>query len=120
MKEDCTVELNPAFAASRTAPTRDAAPEDLAEACHALAALDAVAEARIVNGKDLQLRYDASRLGFWEIEDLLDKAGVARPDSFWWHVKSEWFRFTDNNARENAHHVAACCSKAPVKPGGEQ
>ncbi|MGB4227944.1 MAG: hypothetical protein WBJ68_15150 [Candidatus Dechloromonas phosphoritropha] len=112
-----TNELNQAFATTRTIPTKNASNELLTEFCERLVALKSVTDVCIVDGDRICVSYDSSRLGFWEIDRLLDEVGVARPTTRWWRIKSEWFCFTDRNARDNAHHVATCCSKPPVKPG---
>jgi hypothetical protein len=112
--------LNEAFAVTRNIPVGDAAAEALEAAARNLAALDGVAHARVVGQGRLQVRYDTSRLGFWDIERMLDEAGVARATGLWWRMKSEWFRYTDRNSRDNVQHVAACCSKPPAAPGGPQ
>ncbi len=115
MTNDSKVGLDPAFTVTRSIPVMAALPDALTDVRNRLEALSAMADVR-VEGESLRLRYDASQLGFWEIEDLLDQAGVARPPGLWWRIKAEWFRFTDRNSRDNAHHVAACCSKPPGTP----
>lgn len=110
--------LNEAFVVTRSIPVRTAARGSLATAAGRLRMHPGVA--LVTAGEDgrLTLRYDTSRIGFEEIEQVLDEAGVARPASLVWRIKSEWFRFTDGNARANAHTTHACCSRPPVPPGG--
>lgn len=104
--------LNPAFLVTRRVPV-EATPV-LAEVLSALPGMD---HAGVDAGRHLELRYDASRIGFDEIEKVLDDAGVAWPDGFLWRMRAEWFRFTDGNARANAQATPACCSRPPVAPG---
>jgi hypothetical protein len=108
---------NTAFSVTRTIPTVGASREALDRASARLRALDGAQEAVVIGDSRLRVQYDSSRLGFWEIETQLDEAGIARPNGFWWRTKAEWYRYTDHNSQDNASHVAACCSKPPVKPG---
>lgn len=116
MSKDNAAELNQAFAVTRRIPV-SAAVDVLAAAAGTLAALPGVHSCRLDGTDRLVLRYDASRLGFPEIERLLDEAGVTRRDSRWWRIKAEWYRFTDGNLRSNASVTPACCSRPPVVPG---
>lgn len=118
MAKDDAMGLNEAFLVTRSVPL--VGEPELGAVADALAGLPGVAYSRPEEKGGLEIRYDASRLGFDEIEGVLDEAGIARPDSMWWRIKSEWFRFTDGNARSNAHAVHACCSRPPVAPGSKK
>jgi NADP-dependent 3-hydroxy acid dehydrogenase YdfG len=76
-----------------------------------------VALANVSADGHLEVRYDASRIGFEEIEQILNEAGLARPTNLASRIKSGWFRFTDDNVRANAHATHTCCSRPPVSPG---
>lgn len=110
--------LNEAFVVTRHIPVRMADGGALTAAAARLRAHPGVASASVGEAGRLALRYDASRIGFEEIERILDEAGVARPAGFAWRIKADWFRFTDRNARANAHATHACCSRPPAPPGG--
>lgn len=111
MSEDHAMTINPAFVVTRKVPvpTTDAL-------VAALEALPGMEQAGTDADGRLTIRYDASLLGFPDIERVLDVAGAVRPDSLWWRFRAEWFRFTDGNARANAHATHACCSRPPVPP----
>jgi hypothetical protein len=97
----------------RTIPVLDAQMEKLQQLAKTLQAIESIAEVRVDDGQ-LRLRYDASSVGFQDIERLLDEAGVSRPTGFWWRLKSAWYRFLDANARSNAlSRGGACCSRPP-------
>ena len=113
MASDGKVGPNRAFTVTRTIPASGVAPGALEAGARALASMDGMVAAQLLGQGHLRVRYDASSVGFWDIEQALDAAGIARPSGFWWRVKAEWFRYTDHNAQANATHVAACCSKPP-------
>jgi len=116
MKREDRIGLNDAFAVTRIIPTHE--PTDkLNLIVEVLQALPGLGEARVDGQGRLVVRYDASRLGFPQIEHVLDQAGVKRPGNLWWRVRAEWYRFTDSNARANAQVMPACCSRPPVAPG---
>lgn len=111
-----SIGLNEAFVVTRTIPG-GAASADLDLIAEVLSALHGLDHAGPDDRGRLVVRYDASRVGFAEIERLLDRVGYARPSGLWWRLRAEWFRFTDGNARANAHLTPACCSRPPVAPG---
>lgn len=116
MSKDNAAELNEAFVVTRKIPV-SAAAEALTAVAGTLAELPGVGSCRLDGTDHLVLHYDASRLGFEEVERILDEAGVARRQSMWWKVKAEFYRFTDGNIRGNAAVTPACCSRPPVAPG---
>lgn len=112
MEQELGVGLNEAFLVTRLLPI--GLTSLLAASLTALPGVDHV-------GTDdkgrTAIRYDASQIGFPEIEAILDEAGIARPTDLWWRMRAEWYRFTDANARANAHAKHACCSRPPAVPG---
>jgi hypothetical protein len=110
--------VNEAFVVTRSIPV-DAPAGRLDSVAGTLASLPGVDYSHADSGNSLKVRYDAAKLGFWEIERKLNEAGVGSPSGLWWRIKSEWYRFTDSNARSNAHATAACCSRPPVVPSGK-
>ena len=60
------------------------------------------------------VRYDASRLAYHAIVDVMENTGFPPSGNWWNRLKSIWFQFTDTNASENAKAPpAACCNKTP-------
>ncbi|MGA7179718.1 MAG: hypothetical protein WBX11_09060 [Thiobacillaceae bacterium] len=114
MEDDSMNERNDAFAVTRTIPISGADPGELERAIQNLGRIECVAYARASGNGRLRVRYDASCVGFRDIERLLDEAGVSRPSSFWWRIRSAWYAFLDQNARSNAiGGGGACCNKPP-------
>jgi len=60
--------------------------------------------------RKLALTYDASRLGFWSIEQALTEAGWPPSRDRWARMRYAWYRYLDENARANAEARGACCS----------
>lgn len=88
--------------------------EQLEEAADKLRNIEPVSEVHIDGNDRLRVRYDASCVGFGDIERLLDESGIRRPDTFWWRFKSGLYRFFDSNARSNAPSKGgACCNRPP-------
>lgn len=110
--------LNEAFAVTRTIPISAMGSRQLGRAIDDLEQVESVAYAKAAGKDRLQVRYDASRLGFREIERLLDEAGVGRPASVWWRLHAAWYAFLDDNARGNAKGGdGACCNRPPGSGG---
>ncbi len=63
-----------------------------------------------VGRRKIALTYDASRLGFWSIEQALAEAGWQSADDRWSRLRYAWYRYLDENARANAEAKGACCS----------
>ncbi|MEJ2453463.1 MAG: heavy-metal-associated domain-containing protein [Candidatus Thiodiazotropha sp.] len=67
-----------------------------------------------VEKQRLDIRYDASRLNYLRIVEALEQTGFPALVSWWSRMKSNWYRFTDETARENANvPPSACCNKPP-------
>jgi hypothetical protein len=101
-----------AFLVRRTVPLAEApaAPE---ASLNALRAIEPIVEASVA-GRTLRLRYDASCVGFADIERLLGEAGIVPARGLAWRWRSAWYRFLDANARSNAQSGGgACCSRPP-------
>jgi hypothetical protein len=65
------------------------------------------------DSRRLDVTYDASQLQFPELTDILLRHGV-EPERGWWaRFRASWYRFTDQNIRDNARHEPHCCNKAP-------
>ena len=60
------------------------------------------------------VRYDASQLNYHSIMDTIEKTGFPPLNNWWNRFKGNWYRFFDENARENAKAPpSACCNKPP-------
>lgn len=114
MNQDNSTPLNEAFTVTRKIPVRGEDGGQLSAAISHLQEHPGIASANVGEDRRLAVCYDASRIGFVEIEQILDGAGVERPASLLWRIKAELFRFTDENARANARVTPSCCSRPPV------
>lgn len=113
---DSSKALNEAFAVTRTIPVASAGPGQLEHAIERLECLEPVAYAK-AGANGLEVCYDASRLGFREIEQLLAEAGIGRPNGLGWRLRAAWYAFVDENARSNARRGDGACCNRPPGPG---
>lgn len=65
----------------------------------------------------LNLAYDASRICLEGIEDVLKKHGVKVSRDWWTHFKEGYYRFVDENIKDNARHEPWSCHKSPPSAG---
>lgn len=106
----------PASEVKRSIPVLPLAPSELESVSVQLSENESIREVHIDGCTRLQLRYDASSIGFRDIEYILDQAGIQRPDSVLWRFKAALYRFLDDNARSNAlSQGGACCNRPPPK-----
>jgi len=103
-----------AFAVTRVVCTTDVACERLMHIAQSLESVEGVFQARVGRRGRLRIRYDASCIGFWDIERLLDEGGITLSRSAWWRFKSAWYRFLDQNAHANAISKGGACCSNPV------
>ena len=85
--------------------------------------LDAIAEIDELYGLDdisfddkshiLNIAYDASRLCLDGIEDVLKKHGVEISHDWWTRFKTGYYRFVDDNVKDNAGHEPWSCHQSP-------
>lgn len=68
-----------------------------------------------IKRKLLTLHYDALRLDIDKVLSVLNDKGFCPHQSRWQDIKLGLYRFTEENARDNAHHQGHCCKK-PVSP----
>lgn len=63
---------------------------------------------------ELRVRYSATETGYQAIVDCLTGLGLAPQRSRWSRLKTAWYLFTEDNARQNAAAPPpACCNKPP-------
>lgn len=68
-----------------------------------------------IKRKLLTLHYDALRLDIDKVLSVLHDRGFCPRQSRWQDIKLGLYRFTEENARDNASHQSHCCKK-PVSP----
>jgi copper chaperone CopZ len=62
----------------------------------------------------VEVRYDASQQNFQNIVETMENTGFPPLDNWWSRFKGNWYRFSDETARENAKAPqSACCNKPP-------
>jgi hypothetical protein len=67
-----------------------------------------------VERQRLDVRYNASQLNYQLIAETLEKTGFPVWDNWWSRLKDNWYRFSGDNARDNAKAPPpACCNKPP-------
>jgi hypothetical protein len=61
----------------------------------------------------LHLAYDATNVNLDGIEDILHKHSVDVSDNWWNHIKEDYYKFVDQNVKDNANHQPWSCHKVP-------
>jgi hypothetical protein len=111
--------MSDAFFVTRTIPVTDASTAQLEQGLRCLEKIEPVTQASINELRRLKISYDASCIGFKDIERMLDEAGIRRPASMGWRIKAAWYAFLDTNARNAAlGGGGACCNKPPGMKSG--
>lgn len=59
----------------------------------------------------LNLAYDASRLCIDDVEKIMDKHGLEVSHDWWTHFKEGYYRFVDENVKDNAKRDPWSCHK---------
>ncbi|ACV26725.1 MULTISPECIES: hypothetical protein [Kangiella] len=68
----------------------------------------------------LSLAYDASRLSLDLIEEIMEKNGVEVSHGWWTHFKEDYYKFVDQNVKDNANHKPWSCHSSPRIPRKKQ
>ncbi|TCK02345.1 heavy-metal-associated domain-containing protein [Marinobacterium mangrovicola] len=63
----------------------------------------------------LDIAYDASVLQLDQIEAIVRSHGSDLDQGWWTRFKEGWYRYTDQNIKDNAKHEPFCCSKVPPR-----
>ncbi|TMM42400.1 cation transporter [Colwellia ponticola] len=58
--------------------------------------------------------YDATHTNLEEIEQIITRYGAYIADGWWNHFKENYYKFVDQNIKDNAEHVSSCCHKPPT------
>lgn len=105
------------FDVKRRIAVASGSPEQLHQAIQRLREKAPVIDVELDRKNRLRVSYDASRLGMREIESLLGNSGITLDNGYWSSLKQGWYRFLDDNARENARTGSgACCNRPPPVP----
>jgi hypothetical protein len=57
--------------------------------------------------------YDATHTDLESIEKIITSYGADISDGWWNHLKEDYYKFVDQNIKDNAEHVPSCCHKPP-------
>ena len=66
----------------------------------------------------LHLAYDATHVNLDCIEVIIKKHGIKLDNNWWSQIKKEYYKFVDQNIKENAQHKPLSCHKVP--PGNNK
>lgn len=61
----------------------------------------------------IHLAYDAANLNLDGIEEVIKKHGVDIHDDWWTHTKEGYYKFCDENVKDNFEHEPWSCHKTP-------
>jgi hypothetical protein len=61
----------------------------------------------------LSVDYDAGRLNIDLIEEIVRKHGADVAGGWWTRFRESWYRFTDENVRDNARREPWSCHRLP-------
>lgn len=61
----------------------------------------------------LSVAYDASKVDLNVIEEKLRKFGVEINSGWWTHLKEEYYKFIDQNIKDNSEHTPWSCHRSP-------
>ncbi len=62
----------------------------------------------------INLAYDATRCNLEGLEEIISKHGADVAHDLWTHFKESYYRFVDENVKDNSKTVSHCCSKPPA------
>ncbi|PCI63263.1 MAG: hypothetical protein COB35_01325 [Gammaproteobacteria bacterium] len=63
---------------------------------------------------NLTVAYDASHFDIEHLEVVLPKYGFEVAHQWWNNLKESYYKFTDQNIKDNAEHQPSCCHKPPT------
>jgi hypothetical protein len=68
----------------------------------------------LYNRGHLIVQHDAAVIGFTELLSQLQQLGIKVRDSGWFHIKTEWYDFVDNNIASHANQrPKVSCNRVP-------
>jgi len=62
----------------------------------------------------LNVAYDASHFSVEQLEDILDSYNFSVAHDWWTKTKESYYKFTDQNIKDNSEHQPSCCHKPPA------
>ncbi|PKH06161.1 hypothetical protein [Moritella sp. Urea-trap-13] len=65
----------------------------------------------------LHLAYDATNINLDGIEAIITQHGAEIHDDWWTHIKEDYYKFIDQNVKDNAEHKPWSCHQPPKKLG---
>lgn len=63
----------------------------------------------------LDVAYDASHLRIEQVEEIVRRHGTDLDHGWWTQFKEGWYRFTDQNVRDNIQHEPWSSTKLPPR-----
>ncbi|MEH6594154.1 MAG: cation transporter [Colwellia polaris] len=63
--------------------------------------------------RTIHLAYDAANLNLDGIENVIRKHGVDIHNDWWTHTKEGYYKYCDQNVKDNFEHEPWSCHKAP-------
>ena len=67
---------------------------------------------------EIHLAYDAANINLDGIEEVIRKHGADVHDDWWTHTKESYYKFVDQNIKDNSAHKPWSCHKVP--PGASR
>ena len=61
----------------------------------------------------LHIAYDATHISLDAIKLIVRKHGADISYDWWDHLKEGYYKFVDQNVKENAEHKPSCCNRPP-------
>ena len=66
---------------------------------------------------EIHLAYDAANVSLDGIEEVIRKYGADVHDDWWTHTKESYYKFVDQNIKDNSVHKPWNCHQAPSGAG---
>ena len=67
--------------------------------------------------KSIYLAYDAININLDGIEEIIRKHSADIHDDWWRHTKEDYYKFVDQNVKDNSEHKPWSCHKTPPGAG---
>jgi len=63
--------------------------------------------------QQLFIAYDATHCSLVTIEKIMENYDIDWANTWWNRVKQSYYKFVDQNLKDNANHQATCCHQVP-------
>jgi|TARA_R110002050_G_scaffold55094_9_gene124533 hypothetical protein len=70
--------------------------------------------------ESIYLAYDATNINLEGIEEVIKKYGADIHNDWWTHTKEDYYKFVDQNLKDNSEHTPWSCHKSPPGTGKKQ